>query len=428
MNEWLESSIPFVRNPAPGEFWQALIVLGIWIVLRFIIRPAPLPELPEGAEKPVKDLTSPKIWISQNGILPALTVAIGIVATSLEFAGVSADVLWLSTLLFGVWTVIGFSTAFLRDRFWAESSSFILYAITAFALLSVDDSLIDFLDSMHLPIATGDKPLSVWDLFTGGVSLAIAVWIGLGLSQFIEKRIESIDRINPSTRALLQKVVRVLFIVFALVIGLTSVGINLSALAIFGGAFALGLGFGLQKIVSNLISGFILLSDRSIKPGDVIELEGSYGWINTLRARYVSVITRDGTEHLIPNEDLITQRVVNWTYSNDQVRIRTSVGVSYKEDPHKVIAICIEAAKTHPRVLLDPPPVCLLTGFGDSSVDLELRFWINDPNMGVANVRSFVLLKIWDRFKEEGIEIPFPQRDIHVRSMPEGAEKPTLES
>lgn len=415
MLRWIESIFTQIQAPNLSDVWQVGVIVSLWLLV----------SLPIGATRRFRkeiadseeEKTSPRIWLSRNATLPILSLLILAVAASLlAFSDITAAFLWAIGFLFIVWTVIGILTSLLRDRFWADSTSLVLYLITAFFLLTVDDSLVDILDRMHLPISAGETPLSIWNLFTVGFSLAIAIWIGLGISQFVEKWIESIDRVNPSTRALFQKVIRVLFIVFALVIGLTSVGINLSALAIFGGAFALGLGFGLQKIVSNLISGFILLSDRSIKPGDVIELEGSYGWINTLRARYVSVITRDGTEHLIPNEDLITQRVVNWSYSHDQVRVKCAIGVSYGEDPHRVIEICKEAALSQPRVLRDPAPACLLTEFGDSSVNLELRFWITDPNQGVANLRSGVLLEIWDRFKEEGIEIPFPQRDLHLKS------------
>ena len=183
-----------------------------------------------------------------------------------------------------------------------------------------------------------------------------------------------------------------------------------------GGAIGLGLGFGLQKVVSNFISGILLLVDNSIKPGDVIEIDGTYGWINNLRARYASVITRDGTEHLIPNEDLITQRVINWTFTNNLVRMKVPIGVSYDSDPHQCLELVIAAAQSVDRVLLEPTPVCHVLGFGDSSIDLELRFWISDPTNGVANVKSQVLLNIWDTFKENNIEIPYPQSDLHIRS------------
>lgn len=169
-------------------------------------------------------------------------------------------------------------------------------------------------------------------------------------------------------------------------------------------------------MVSNLISGVILLLDKSIKPGDVIGIGDTYGWINSLGARYVSVVTRDGIEHLIPNEELITQRVENWSYSNNLVRLKVIVGVSYHSDLRKVMALCLEAAAESPRVLKEPNSVCLLKGFGDSSVDLDLRFYINDPKNGTSNVKSDVLLRIWEKFQAHGIEIPFPQRDLHIKT------------
>lgn len=410
--QWL---CPTAEAAQPANFWQVLLVAVVWLVLRQLIR---TDEAKVSALLENKKRYSPRIWWSRNAILPVLSLVLILCVVGFEFFGIPVPALRVAAVLFILWTLIGLATAFIPDAFWAESTAVVLTVITLFPILTVDDTLIAFLDKLQLPIPAGDSNLSVWKLFTVAASVAVAIWIGLGISQFIERRVESIDRITPSTRALIEKIIRVIFIIFALVVGLTSVGVNLSALTVFGGAFALGLGFGLQKIVSNLISGFILLSDRSIKPGDVIEMQDSetYGWINSLRARYVSVITRDGTEHLIPNEDLITQKVINWSFSHDRVRIKAKVGVSYKEDPHQVIAICKEAALKQDRVLKDPSPVCLLTGFGDSSVDLELRFWIRDPNQGVANIRSIVLLEIWDRFKETGIEIPFPQRDLHLKS------------
>ena len=183
------------------------------------------------------------------------------------------------------------------------------------------------------------------------------------------------------------------------------------------GALGVGIGFGLQKIVSNFISGIILLMDRSIKPGDTIGVAGTYGWIQSLGARYVSVVTRDGIEHLIPNEELIVTRVENWSFSGKRVRLKIPVGVSYGTDVHQAIALCIEATEGLDRIVSDPKPVCLLKGFGDSSVDMEIRFWISDPQGGVSNIKSAVLLRVWDLFHENGIEIPFPQRDLHLRSV-----------
>ncbi|MGB5604053.1 MAG: mechanosensitive ion channel domain-containing protein, partial [Gammaproteobacteria bacterium] len=183
------------------------------------------------------------------------------------------------------------------------------------------------------------------------------------------------------------------------------------------GALGVGLGFGLQKIFSNLVSGIILLMDKSIKPGDVISLGTTFGWINYLGLRYTSVITRDGIEHLIPNEELITQRVENWSFSDNLVRLKAPIGISYNSDVRLAMKLCIEAAEIVPRVELAPEPRVQLMGFGDSSVNLELRIWIDDPQQGRANILSEVLLNVWDKFHEHGITIPFPQRDLHVKSV-----------
>ena len=193
----------------------------------------------------------------------------------------------------------------------------------------------------------------------------------------------------------------------------------------------MGLGFGLQKVVSNLVSGVILLLDRSIKPGDVISLGETFGWINSLGARYVSITTRDGKEYLIPNEDLITGQVVNWSHSNDYVRLDIYFGTAYADDPHEVRRIAIEASQKVERVLSFKKPVCHIVGFGDSSVDYILRFWISDPTGGLTNIRGNVYLALWDAFKEHGISIPFPQREVRLLGNdpePPGSELPTAAS
>jgi small-conductance mechanosensitive channel len=202
----------------------------------------------------------------------------------------------------------------------------------------------------------------------------------------------------------------------AVVLALGSIGIDLTAFAVFSGAVGVGVGFGLQKVVSNLISGVILLLDRSIKPGDVIGIDGTYGSVIALNARYASVQTRDGKEYLIPNEDLITQQVTNWSFSDDLVRLHVKVGISYRSDPHAAIRLGLEAARDVPRVLSEPAPTCLLVEFGDSTIDLELRFWIRDPVNGITNVRSAVMLNMWDLYRQHGIELPHPQRDLTLRN------------
>jgi small-conductance mechanosensitive channel len=204
-------------------------------------------------------------------------------------------------------------------------------------------------------------------------------------------------------------------VVVAVVVATTELGVDLTAFTIFSGALGVGLGFGLQKVVSNFISGIIILLDRSIKPGDTISLGETFGWIRELSARFVSVVTRDGREHLIPNEDFITQKVINWSFSNDLIRLDVTFGVSYDSDPHAVSAMAIEAAAGVPRVLVSNKPVCWMTGFGDSTIDFILRFWISDPKNGLTNIRGLVLLAVWDKLKQNNVEIPYPHRELIVR-------------
>jgi len=243
-------------------------------------------------------------------------------------------------------------------------------------------------------------------------------------NRVLRRIIKGSDRFDPTQRLLIEKISAVVIIVAAFFIGIDILGIDLTAFAVFSGALGLAIGFGLQKTVGNLIAGIILLMDRSIKPGDVIVVGDSFGWVNKIGVRAVSVITREGKEHLIPNENLMTQEVENWSYSSRAVRVKIAIGVAYDTDLRLAQKLMIEAAKESPRVLEEPAPVCWITGFGDSSIDHEVRFWITDPEGGVGNIKGGVFLSIWDKFQEAGIEIPFPQRDVHVRDLPDAAVKP----
>lgn len=238
-------------------------------------------------------------------------------------------------------------------------------------------------------------------------------------NRVLKRVIRGSEKFDPTQRLLIEKISAVVIVVAAFFIGIDLLGIDLTAFAVFSGALGLAIGFGLQKTVGNLIAGIILLMDRSIKPGDVIVVGDSFGWVNKIGVRAVSVITREGKEHLIPNENLMTQEVENWSYSSRTVRVKIAVGVSYDTDLRFAQALMIEAAKESKRVLAEPEPVCWITGFGDSSVDHEVRFWITDPEGGLGNIKGDVFLRIWDKFQDAGIEIPFPQRDVHVRDMPD---------
>jgi small-conductance mechanosensitive channel len=285
--------------------------------------------------------------------------------------------------------------------------------VAALGILGLLGPTIGFLDSLGVEL--GHFRLSIWLLVKTLLILGLLLWIAALAARVLNARIERLPQFTPSVRVLLAKASTVGLIAAAVLVALTATGLDLTVFAVIGGAIGLGVGFGLQKIVSNLVSGVILLLDRSIKPGDVIELGDTYGWITFLGARYAAVQTRDRTEWLIPNEDLITNRVVNWSRSDELVRLHAPCRVSYDSDLRKAIALAEQAARKIERVVEAPAPRCLVTAFGESAVELDLRFWILDPQNGTRNVRSAVFLAIWDAFREEGIRIPFPQRDVWLR-------------
>ncbi len=270
-------------------------------------------------------------------------------------------------------------------------------------------------------VEIGHFRISVLDvlLVIGVILLVItAAWMVTRLSRNVIKRITKFD---SSQKLLAEKLSTIAIWALAFLIGIDMLGIDLTAFAIFGGAFGLAIGFGLQKTFGNLISGILLLLDKSIKPGDVISVTDqagneAVGQIRKIGIRAISVITRDQTEHLIPNENLMINQVVNWSYSSREVRVRAPVGVSYDSDLDLVTELLYKAVDDTERVLKHPKPRVNLMGFGDNSVDFELRFWIQDPEQGLANIRSNVYMRVWQLFKQNDVEIPFPQRDLHLRS------------
>ena len=311
------------------------------------------------------------------------------------------------------WIVVSISSRVLRNRLLRTSVTWSAWAVVTIYIFGLTDKTAEVLDGVALNL--GEVHISLLLILKAAVVLAVLLTIANWSSALLQRRIEGIEDISPSMKVLTAKLFRLFVYGVALMVGLQSIGFDLTSLTIFSGAVGLGLGFGLQKIVSNLVSGLILLVDKSIKPGDVISLGETFGWIGELGARYVSVVTRDGREYLIPNEDLITNQVVNWSHSSELVRLDIYFGVSYQADPHQVRKFAAEAAGTVARVVANPAPVCHIVGFGDSSVDFILRFWIRDPTAGLTNVRGAVYLALWDALKVAGVEIPYPRRDITIR-------------
>lgn len=331
--------------------------------------------------------------VMQNITWPSRSYLIGIFAT-----------------LVTVWVGIAFAARLVRNRPMRRLVTWGLWIYATLYFLNVVDDVSRFLDAVALSI--GDFRLSLLTVITALVVIGIFFSVARIVSQASAATIRKNEDISPSMQVLAVKGVQLTLYGVAFFMGVKAVGVDLTGLAVLSGAIGVGLGFGLQKVVSNLVSGIIILIDKSIKPGDVISLGDTFGWIQTLGARYASVVTRDGKEYLIPNEDLITGQVVNWSHSNDFVRLDIYFGTAYNDDPHIVRKLAIDAAKGVERVLSFKAPVCHIVGFGDSSVDYILRFWIKDPTEGLTNIRGNVYLALWDAFKSNGISIPFPQREV----------------
>lgn len=274
-----------------------------------------------------------------------------------------------------------------------------------------------YLDTKELTLEVGEYKISAYEAIKALLSIIVIFWVTAIVSDFSDKRILAMKKVRVSNRTLIQKALQIIIYITAFLFTLNILGINLTSLTILGGALGIGLGFGLQKIASNFVSGLILLMERSLKIGDLIELEdGTFGYVRKLSSRATLIETIDGKDVLVPNEEFIIKQVVNWTLSNNKARITVNLGVSYGSDIEKARDLIIEAVNAHKRTLNDPGAVCWLDNFGDSSVDFILYFWIEDVNAGFRNIKSEVLFDIWNKFKEHGIEIPFPQRDLHIRS------------
>ena len=310
------------------------------------------------------------------------------------------------------WLLVVFVTRLIKSQFLRKVVRYAAWTYVTLQILGLLDVATAWLDSAGFSM--GEFRISALFLIEAIVIIGVLVALARFVTTTTTNQIKVNEDISPSMQVLIVKALQIGLYGAAFYIGVKAIGIDLTGLAVLSGAIGVGLGFGLQKVVSNLVSGVIILLDKSIKPGDVISLGNTFGWINSLGARYVSVVTRDGKEYLIPNEDLITGQVVNWSHSNDFVRLDINFGTAYSDNPHDVRKLAIAAAQSVDRVLSTRPTVCHIVAFGDSSVDYILRFWISDPTGGLTNIRGNVFLALWDSFAENGISIPFPQREITV--------------
>jgi small-conductance mechanosensitive channel len=309
------------------------------------------------------------------------------------------------------WLIILLMTSVIRNQFILRLVSISAWLVAALSIIGELDPVIEALDSISVMV--GGLRLTPLLLIQLAVLLAVALWLSNVASNFAENRIAQSGDLTPSVQVLLVKVIRLGLMVFAIAVALSAVGIDLSALAIFSGAAGVGIGFGLQKIVANFISGIILLVDKSVKPGDLVTIGDSSGRISAMKTRYISVAAGDGREFLIPNEDLVTQKVTNWTYTDKNTLVKVNFGTNYDADPRLVCKLAIETASAAQRALKSKPSNCLLTEFAEAGMKFSLTFWVADP-ADMDSMKSEVMLSLWDAFKREGIRVPYPVREIRV--------------
>ncbi|APZ41777.1 mechanosensitive ion channel family protein [Acidihalobacter ferrooxydans] len=411
-----------VLQLSPERWWQlAAIALALLIgavAHRWAVR---------WVERRLSDDAAPRSWrrallrAAERLTFPLVALAAALLTrVGLVLAHLPTD--WLALLTPLLLSLAGIRLAVYLLRFalrpgpalrvWEQLLSLGAWTFVALYLLGWISPLWHALESVKL--IPGQNPITLFTVVKAGVSLGAMLLVTWWLGAALERRIMSVGGVSASVRVGIAKVVKFLLITLGVLLGLNAVGIDLTAFAVFGGALGVGLGLGLQRIASNLVSGFILLFDRSIRPGDVISLANRFGWVQELRARYIVVRDRDGVETLIPNENLITSEVVNWSYSDRRIRLKTPVLISYRDDPELALSLLEQAGREHPRVLDDPPPAARLLAFEDNGMRVELRAWIDDPEEGVNNIRSELNLAIWRAFKAHGITIPVPQRDLRI--------------
>jgi small-conductance mechanosensitive channel len=375
----------------------AVLFIALWLGPRFdrFVKRLALAAAPREWVIEIARLLSP---ISAALLVLFVLWAALVVANSI---GLQFSLVRAAASLAAAWIVIRFATQMLNSPGWSIAVAIIAWSIAALSILGLLGAIAHQLDASAVNF--GRFRLSALTAIRALFALAFLLWLTAIASDFLERRINRSASLTPPIRTALIQILRLLLPSLAVVGALAVVGIDLTALAVFSGAIGVGIGLGLQQTMSNFGAGLSLILGKTIQPGDVIGYEKSFGWVTQMGARYVSILTRDGKAHHIPNSHFITNGVENWSHFGNRVRLHIPLGIAYESDLRDVR-----------RVLEKPEPVCLVSQFGESAIQLDLRIWIEDPPSGVSNVKSAVMLEIWDRFQREGIRFPFPQRDVHV--------------
>ncbi len=405
-----------VRLMQPWTMYQLIIIIALAIFCTALTR-AFVPKCTkwcEGKEGIYKHLSTIMLDVHRRVSLAVYTVI------ALSVVSIMQIITWpsrsffigLSIELAVSWLVISIVASLIKMRSLRALATWVGWTIATLQITDLLEPTTHLLDSIYIDLA-GDQ-ISILTIINAILTLLALFIVARIVTRVSVRQINKIDDMTPSLKVLFSKIVQISLYTIGFLLCLKVIGFDLGNLAVLSGAIGLGIGFGLQRIVSNLISGIIILLDKSIKPGDVISLNETFGWITHLGSRYASVTTRDGREHLIPNEDFITSQVINWSHSSDFVRLDIFFGVDYDCDPHEVKKLAAAAPLSVDRVVTNPKPVAHIVKFGDSSIDFILRFWIRDPNKGLTNIRGNVYLSLWDTLKENNINIPYPRREITV--------------
>lgn len=295
---------------------------------------------------------------------------------------------------------------------WERIIASLVWGWLALYITDLAPHVIDALEGIVFPL--GAQRINLWMILQGIITVFLTVVVALWVAGVIEARLMHLEGVDTNLRIVGVRVAKTLLTVAALVTGLSMAGIDMTAFSVFTGALGVGLGLGMQRIASNYVSGFIILLDRSIHIGDVVQVGADGGQVTKITTRYTVLKHAAGTEYIVPNEALISNVVQNQSYSDTRMRLTTTVGVAYDSDLDLAMRLMCEAAAAQPRVLSDPPPNVFLTAFADSAINLELGFWIADPEAGRGNVVSATNLALWQAFKAHGIQIPFPQREVRM--------------
>ena len=354
---------------------------------------------------------------------PAVALAGLVIGKLLYGRGDLTAILNIAISLVGAFALVRLAVYMLRHAFpphpllkaSEQFIAFLLWSSVALYITGLDAPIVAYLDE---PLRLGTYHFTLLAILTALGSVIVTLIVALWLSRLTETRLLRVDTLDRSLRMVLVKFFRALFLVIAVLIALSMAGIDLTVLSVFGGALGVGLGFGLQKVFSNYVSGFIILLDRSIRPGDMITADNRYGRVTQLNTRYTVVKSLDGTEAIIPNDTLMTTTVINHSYSDPRVLLKLELQVAYESPLETVPGLLIEAAHSESRVLRDPPVVAVVKGFADSGINLELQFWITDPENGQSVLKSNILLAIWQTFNRHNIRIPYPLRELRITEVP----------